>query len=511
MNMHEILTFVFGFTLILSILTIWVLARRTHFDLSPVQSRLDSLEKLQERLERGIKEEILGNREENSKQGAGLRQEVVNAVKNLGDSIMHFVGGISKMQEDRLNGFSAQLGKAHDTSQESAKRLRDEVSTRLSEFNESTVNSFSKLGDSQKGQFESFSAQLEKLTESNEKKFEALRLTVENKLSQIQNDNEKKLEEMRQTVDEKLQGTLEKRLGQSFKLVSERLEEVHKGLGEMQKLAVGVGDLKKVLTNVKSRGDWGEVTVATLLEEVLTAEQFERNLPTKDGSNERVEFAVKLPGIDGGDPVLLPIDAKFPKEDYERLLDAYENGDRDQIDKMGRELEKRIKDCAKELCEKHINPPRTTDFALMFLATEGLYAEVVRRPGLVDSLQRNYRIVLAGPTTFLALLNSLRVGFRTLAIQKCSSEVWMVLGDVKTEFGRFENILKMVKKKLQEASNTIEKAEVRTRVINRKLKRVEALPKSEARTLPAGGDDEESTVEGQELSEYINTCEESDS
>ena len=286
---------------------------------------------------------------------------------------------------------------------------------------------------------------------------------------------------MRATVDEKLQSTLEKRLGESFKQVSERLEQVYKGLGEMRNLATGVGDLKKVLTNVKTRGTWGEIQLGNILEQILTPEQYAINVQTKKNSNERVEFAIKLPGQDSDKDqvVWMPIDAKFPQEDYQRLLDAQDEADKDAADKSIRNLEMRIKAEAKAIKEKYIDPPNTTDFAIMFLPVEGLYAEVLRRPGLCDILQRDYRVVVTGPTTLAALLNSLQMGFRTLAIEKRSSEVWELLGVVKTEFGKFGDVLSKTKKKLQEASNTINKAEVRTRAIERKLREVQEIPQDD--------------------------------
>jgi len=293
------------------------------------------------------------------------------------------------------------------------------------------------------------------------------------------------LEEMRHTVDEKLQSTLEQRLSASFEHVTTRLELVHKGLGEMQSLASGVGDLKRVLTNVKTRGTWGEVQLGALLEQVLLPEQYALNVATKPGSAERVEFAIRLPGArdEGGDVVWLPVDAKFPKEDYERLVDAAERGDGDGVDAASRDLELRIKVCARDIRDKYVHPPATTDFAILFLPTEGLYAEVLRRPGLVEGLQREFRINVAGPTTLAAMLNSLQMGFRTLAIQRRSSEVWTVLGAVKTEFGKFGDVLRAVKQKLDQASDTIDKASTRSRVIERKLHGVQTLPAPDAAAL----------------------------
>jgi DNA recombination protein RmuC len=285
---------------------------------------------------------------------------------------------------------------------------------------------------------------------------------------------------MRATVDEKLQGTLEKRLGESFRLVSERLEAVQRGLGEMQTLASGVGDLRKVLSNVKVRGTWGEVQLGALLEQMLSPGQFARNVATRPG-NERVEFVVRLPGHDpDAGEVLLPIDAKFPLEDYQRLVDASERGDAAAVEEAARALEQRIKGCARDVHEKYLNPPATTDFALLFLPTEGLYAEVIRRPGLAEHLQRELKVVVSGPTTLAALLSSLQLGFRTLAIQKRSSEVWQVLGAVKTEFAKFGGVIEKVEKKLEDASKTLATVGTRSRAIERKLRGVEQLPEHEA-------------------------------
>jgi len=315
---------------------------------------------------------------------------------------------------------------------------------------------------------------------------ERLRQAVEGKLEQIRAENEAKLEQVRQTVDEKLQGVLEQRLGESFRLVSERLELVHRGLGEMQTLANGVGDLKKVLANVKVRGTWGEVQLGKLLEQVLAPEQFATNVVTNEFNGARVEFAIRLPGHDLG-TVWLPIDAKFPVEDYQRLVDAHEAGDLPGVEASSRQLEQRVRACAREICQKYLNPPQTTDFAIMFLPTEGLYAEVVRRAGLVEAIQREHRVVVAGPITLWAILNSLQMGFRTLAIQQRSSEAWEVLGGVKTEFGKFGDFLARVQKKLHAVTREMENAGRRTRAIQRKLRQVEELPSAEAQRLPVEG------------------------
>jgi len=308
------------------------------------------------------------------------------------------------------------------------------------------------------------------------KSLEGVRAIVDLRLKELQQDNAKQIDKMRATVDEKLQGTLEKRLGESFKLVSERLEQVHKGLGAMQQLASDVGGLQKVLSNVKMRGGWGEVQLGSLLEQVLTADQFARNVKTRDESAERVEFAIKLPGDENGAPVWLPIDAKFPTEDYQRLLAAQDKGDVVAIDDAMKSLETQLKKSAKDICQKYINPPRTTDFALMFLPTEGLYAEAIRRVGLVEQVQRDCRVIFAGPTTLAALLNSLQMGFRTLAIQKRSSEVWNLLAAVKTEFGKFGEALSAVKDKLDQAARHVDTVAVRSRAITKKLRDVEELP-----------------------------------
>ena len=325
---------------------------------------------------------------------------------------------------------------------------------------------------------EEIQRQLLTLTQLNEQKLELVRQTLEKQLRNLQEDNGQKLDQMRLVVDEKLQATLEKRLSDSFRQVSERLEQVHQGLGEMQSLAANVGALQRTLTNVKTRGTWGEVQLESLLQQILTVEQYEKNVVTKQGSKDRVEFAVKLPGREGelGQPVWLPIDAKFPQEDYQRLTDAFEKGDVTGMEEASKNLVQRVKAEAKSIKEKYLDPPHTTDFAILFLPTEGLYAEVLRQPGLLDQMQRENRIVLTGPTTLAAILNSLQIGFRTLTIEKRSSEVWNLLGVVKKEFGQFAVILEKTQKKLQEASNTMDDAAKKTRNIEQKLKKVEGLP-----------------------------------
>lgn len=362
--------------------------------------------------------------------------------------------------------------------------IKDEISRNREETTASAHKNREEMRLSFKSFTDSFLKQLDSLSQNNSQRLERMRETVEGRLQFLQQDNNKKLEEMRVTVDEKLHSTLEKRLGESFKLVSERLELVHKGLGEMQTLASGVGDLKKVLSNVKTRGTWGEIQLGNLLEQVLTPDQFAKNVQIKTNSSERVDFAIKLPGKEeGAKAVWLPIDAKFPQEDYQRLVEAQENANPELANDAIKQLENRIKFEAKSIKEKYIDPPNTTDFAILFLPIEGLYAEVLRRPGLSETLQKDFRIVIAGPTTLAALLNSLQMGFRTLAIEKRSSEVWGLLGVVKSEFGKFGDILEKTQKKLQEAGNTIETAARKTRTIERKLKNVEELPINSSKKL----------------------------
>lgn len=321
--------------------------------------------------------------------------------------------------------------------------------------------------------------------------------TLQQQLQQLQRGNAEKLDEMRRTVDEKLQTTLEKRLSESFKQVAERLEQVHQGLGQMHQLAQGVGDLQRVLTNVKTRGMFGEVQLEALLEQVLTVEQYARQVPTKPRSTQRVDFAIRLPGREGadGEPVWLPIDAKFPREDYERLLDAQDRADAVAAEAAAKALELRIRTEAKSIAESYLAPPHTTDFAILFLPVEGLYAEVLRRPGLMDSLQRDHRVTLAGPTTLLAMLNSLHMGFRTLALEQQASEVWKVLGAVKTEFERYGDWVEKVREQVHKAADTLDKAETRSKQMRRALKKVESLPEAEAQALlprlEEGADDAE--------------------
>jgi DNA recombination protein RmuC len=415
----------------LQLVTLWR-GKRQEDDEARFRLLQETQEKGLMRLERELREELARSRREDAEESFRDREERAQSSTLLGQAISTQVSQFGSLQSERLEGFARELNR--------------------------------------------FSLGLDE-------RFERLKIAVENRLTAIQSDNASKLEEMRRTVDEKLHATLEQRLGESFKLVSDRLEQVHRGLGEMQTLAVGVGDLKRVLTNVKTRGTWGEVQLSALLEQLLTADQFGANVATRPGSNERVDFAIRLPGKDDSAVVWLPIDAKFPIEDYQRLLDAQERGDPAGVEEASRAIGLRLRNEAKSIRDKYVAPPHTTDFALLYLPIEGLYAEALRRPALAEMLQRDYRVSLAGPTTLAAILNSLQMGFRTLAIEQRSAEVWAVLGAVKTEFGKFGEALAHTKKKLDEASNSISKAETRTRQLSRKLKDVEALPAAESEQL----------------------------
>jgi len=386
---------------------------------------------------------------------------------------------LEKSQENAWAAWRADLSALRTESAGQARQGREELSHSLRMFEDSLLSQVNQAAHLQKSQLGLFGEQIDRLASGNEARLEQMRVTVENRLKELQEDNNQKLEKMRQTVDEKLHTSLETRLGESFKLVSDRLEMVHKGLGEMQSLAAGVGDLKKVLTNVKTRGIWGEIQLGNILEQVLSPEQYACNVVTRPGSNERVEFAIRLPGQNQGEgEIWLPIDAKFPQEDYLRLIEASEQGLPEKVEEAGRQLEKRIRAEARMVQEKYLAPPYTTDFGIIFLPTESLYAEVVRRPGFLAALQNELRVLVTGPSTMVALLNSLSVGFRTLIIEQRTSEVWDLLGAVKSEFGNFGDILDKTKKKLQEASNTIDSASRRSRNIEKKLRAVQELPLS---------------------------------
>ncbi len=424
-------------------LLVWVIARK------PVvndQGRMELLTRMtagHDKLERELRREIGDN-------SRASRQELATTFATFQQALVQQSGEAIRTQNTQIDAFGQQLALLQKT-------LSDTLVT-----------------------------QLQSVSESNARRMGEIRETLEKQLAQLQFTNSAKLDEMRQTVDEKLQTTLETRLGESFKQVADRLEQVHKGLGEMQTLAQGVGDLKHLLTNVKTRGIFGEAQLSALLEQVFTVDQYAAQVATQPGSKNTVDFAIKLPGrSDSGEPLWLPIDAKFPNEDYERLLDAQQRADVPGAEAAGKALELRIRLEARSISEKYIAPPYTTDFAILFLPTEGLYAEVLRRPGLMESLSRDHRITLAGPTTLLAMLNSLQMGFRTLALEKRSSEVWQVLGAVKTEFGKFGEVLAKVKSQTETVLNTLSSAEQRSRVMGKALRNVEALPDIDsARLIP---------------------------
>ena len=423
-----------------------------------------ALESLRARLEEALRNEQRDGRLE-------LRQQLDGLVATQGQRI----DGFARHLADLGTRTDGRLDQLRDTLTEDARKGRLEA------------------GESQQRFTEALSAQLRELTQRNEQRIGEMRATLEQQLRALQEDNARKLEKMRETVDEKLQSTLTTRLDSSFKLVSERLEQVQRGLGEMQQLATGVGDLKRVLTNVKNRGGWGEVQLENILEQTLTQDQYARGVRVRPDGAEMVDFAVRLPGRGEADaPVWLPIDSKFPREDYERLLDAQEQGDPELVRATGAQLERAIRIQAKSISEKYIVPPHSTDFAVMFLPTEGLYAEVIRRAGLVDALQREHRVVIAGPTTVTALLNSLQMGFRTLAIEQRSSEVWSLLGAVKSEFGKFAGILEKAEKQINTVGKSLGDASRKTRTIERKLRGVESLGQDQAQALLGDlGPDEE--------------------
>ena len=422
-----------------------------------LMAKLDALKDDGARVERTVREEQRAGREE-SQQGFDRFRG------HLGEQL----GSTSQQQAERIDSFSQRLNLLTERTDAGLQALAQRLAEDARKSREETTLALNHFG-------EQLQQRLAALTADNEKRMGEVRATLEAKLGAMQQDNAAKLEQMRATVDEKLHATLETRLGESFKLVSERLEAVQRGLGEMQNLATGVGDLKRVLTNVKKRGIFGEVQLGALLEDMLTAEQYASNVITVPGSNDRVEFAIRMPGQDEGEHVYLPIDAKFPVEDYQRLLDAQEIADADAAAAAGRALETRVREEARRIHGKYVAPPHTTDFAVLYLPTEGLYAEVIRRPGLFENLQREHRATVAGPTTLSALLNSLQMGFRTLAIAKRSSEVWKILGAVKNEFGKFGVVLDKTRKQLDAARNSIDSAGVRTRAIERTLRDVESL------------------------------------
>ena len=429
------------------------------------------------------------HRTANEGHAAGLRAELVGNFEGLVTGLTARMIEQAGEQLRRFDGFAGQPEEHRRSAGGEAKALREEVGLTLTRLGARLSESMEAASVRQAEGLAGVSTTVKEMTGANEIRQEALRLTVEGRLDDIRTENAVKLEEMRVTVDEKLQGTLEQRLGASFNTVNENLERVYRSVGEMQTIATGVGDLKRVLANVKTRGTWGETTLGLLLEQIMTPEQYATNVEVNPNSGQRVEYAIRLPGEDA-EPLWLPIDAKVPTEDYERLVEASERGDAAAVEEAAKGIERAIRKAAGDICTKYVHPPHTTDFAVMFLPMEGLFAEVARRAGLLNTLQRECRVIVAGPTTTMALLTSLRMGFRSLAIQKRSSEVWQVLGAVKTEFGKFSDVLDKVHKKLSEAQSVVEQAGTRRRAVDRKLKSVEAMPEAAAQTMLAMAADE---------------------
>ncbi len=480
--MHALL----ALTALCLILLLWLILRRTdNSGLSALADAVQGSTRAQaDHLERELRTEVQTS-------ARSSRQELASTLTLFQQTLLHQAGDVARTQNEQIDSFRTQLAamqqavaQALQTATATLAQLnqagREAQDLALKRQAEAGAQSLQRFGDT-------LNEQLRALSDANERRLAEVRATVEQKLGALQQGNELKLEQMRATVDEKLHATLEHRLGESFKQVADRLDQVHRGLGEMHLLAKDVGSLNRVLTNVKSRGVFGEVQLAGLLEQVFTPQQYGTNVETVPGSGARVEFAIKLPGRrDDGDPLWLPIDAKFPREDYERLLDAQERADAPAAEAAGKAIEQRLRAEAKSIHEKYVAPPHTTEFAILFVPTEGLYAEALRRPGLMEALQREHRVTLAGPTTLLATLNSLQMGFRTLALEKRSSEVWDVLGAVKTEFSKFGAVLARTKKKLDEASSTIDEAQTRTNVMRRKLKEVEGLSDTKTQLLLPG-------------------------
>jgi DNA recombination protein RmuC len=440
-----------------------------------LRGRLEALARDVADHERDVRTDLATARNEMATAGLALRQEVGEVMARFAETNAQLHRAASAAQANELKGFGERLS-----------QLTHELASAIARQQQGTAQQLTGMGALQQEQLKSFAERLSQLTQAWESRIEALRKTVEERLDLLRAENAQKLEQMRATVDEKLQATLEQRLGASFKQVSERLEQVHRGLGEMHSLATGVGDLKRVLTNVKSRGTWGEVQLGALLGDLLQPGQYAQNVATRPGSKERVEYAVRFPGRgDDGAPCWLPIDAKFPLDDWQRLQEAIERADAAAVDVSRRALDQFFKVQARAIRDKYVESPHTTDFAILFVPTEGLFAEAMSRPGLADTLQREFRVTLAGPTNLAAMLNSLQLGFRTLAIEKRSTEVWRVLGAVKTEFGRFGDLLAKTKDKLDQVGRTLDEAGRKSTTIARRLRDVEALPEDEADRLLA--------------------------
>ncbi len=520
MTLTEILLLIILVLIIVNL--ILVITKKTGNNSNELKSEINKANTEITRIDPLVRSEFSNNRDEIQRGAKNTREELNNSFKTFGETLTNNITDLSNIQKKQLETFSIQLQSLTKSNEEKIDKLITSNELKLKEFNEQLTNSSkenrTELTNSLKSFEEKFGANVKDFNELQRQKFndlfikqdelkndteaklEKIRETVEKKLQTLQEENIKKLEEMRNTVDEKLQTTLEKRFNDSFTVISERLEQVHKGLGEMQSLATNVGDLKKVMTNVKSRGIMGEYQLANILEDLLTNEQYEKNVKTKPGSGAVVEFAIKMPNNNNLEKTLwLPVDSKFPKEDYEALVDAYDDGDPEKLDSLRKAFRNGIIKNAKDIKEKYIDPPNTMEYGIMFLPFESLYAEVLRTPGLFELLQKDYKITITGPTTLSALLSSLQMGFRTLAIEKRSSEVWDLLSAVKTEFNQFGIILEKTKKKLQEATNTIDKAGVRSRAIERQLRKVQELPSQETIAKIEQEIDEESINIQQEI------------
>jgi DNA recombination protein RmuC len=480
-----------------ALLAAWMLRlrRRDDADAGVAQATAAAVAEAARRLERELRDELL-------RSAQGTRIELGQTLGDLQRTLLAQQGDVARTQNEQIDSFRGQLAamqvsiaEALKTASDTQLRHAEEAAARQHGQAQSAAATQQALAQAAREAQDlalqrfgdAIQQQLRAMAEHSERRLADVRQSVEQRLAALQQGNEQKLEQMRLTVDEKLQATLEQRLGASFRQVAERLEQVHRGLGEMQVLAKDVGALNRVLTNVKTRGIYGEVQLAGLLEQVFTPEQYAANVETVPGTGARVEFALRLPGRrEDGQPLWLPIDAKFPREDHERLLDAQERADGAAVEAAAKAIEVRLRLEARSIATKYLAPPHTTDFAILFLPTEGLYAEALRRPGLLESLQREHKVMLAGPTTLLATLNSLQMGFRTLALERRSAEVWEVLGAVKTEFAKFGDVLAKTKKKLDEASNTIEAAQTRTRVMGRRLKSVEGLAEAPGQVMLPG-------------------------
>lgn len=456
------------------VLILWLAFRRR--DADPSEELAGAIRSGSERLERELRDEV-------ARSAQATRADIGTTLGVFQQALLAQQGDVARTQNEQIDSFRIQLASMQSAVSQALQAAAGTQAAQAQASRDAQDMALKRFSDA-------FTDQLRALSDANERRLTEVRATVEQRLATLQQGNEQKLEQMRATVDEKLHATLEARLGESFRQVADRLEQVHRGLGEMQLLAKDVGSLNRVLNNVKTRGIFGEVQLSGLLEQVFTAEQYATNVETVPGSGGRVEFAIRLPGRrHDGEPLWLPIDCKFPREDYERLLEAQDRADPAAMEVAGRAIEVRLRTEARTIREKYVAPPHTTDFAIMFVPTEGLYAEALRRPGLVESIQREHKVMLTGPTTLLATLSSLQMGFRTLALEKRSAEVWEVLGAVKTEFTKFGDVLAKTKKKLHEASNTIDAAERRTRAMTRSLKSVEAVPDARVQTLIPGLDE----------------------